>query len=296
MGSLLQLFIRNGGFVTMVLVEALCFYIIVQSNTNTRQQAIYVHSFGKMAGDLLERRQHLLDYWSLDAQIDSLRQENEELQQELSNRQTVQVEHRDTFFAVRFDSLFRNDSVRRRVTRPEYLYITATVVGNSINGANNWLMLNRGSIDGVQPDMAVVTRLGIVGIVREVNTHFSSVMSVLHRQTKISAALKKERAFGSLVWEGGDPDVMTLKFIPKHFDKIAVGDSVLTSGFSHMFPAQHLIGTIAQKPQQDPENPYFLVMQVHLNQDLSTVQHVYVVKNLFAPQLDSLQRSTVHEQ
>ncbi len=296
MGSLLQLFIRNGGFVTLVLVEALCFYIIVQANTNTRQKAIYVHSFGRLAGNLLERRQHLTDYWSLEEKADSLSQENRDLQEQLSNRQTVQVEHRDTFFTVRFDSLFRNDSLRRRVTRPAYSYVTATVIGNSINGANNWLMLNRGSSDGLQPDMAVVTHRGIVGIVREVSTHYALAMSVLHRQTKISAALKRERAFGSLVWEGGDPDVMTLKFIPKHFDQIAVGDSVVTSGFSQMFPPQHLIGTIAQEPQQDLENPYFLTMLVRLHQDMSTVREVYLVKNLFAAQLDSLQSSLRNEQ
>lgn len=294
MGSLLQLFIRNGGFVTLVLVEALCFYIIVQANT--RQNAVYVHSFGQLAGNMLERRQRLVDYWSLDTQIDILTKENIALQQELSNRQTVQVEHRDTFFTVRFDSLFRNDSVRRRVSRPSYAYISATVIGNALNGANNWVMLNRGSSDGLQADMAVVTRRGIVGIVREVSTHYALAMSVLHRQTKISAALKKERAFGSLIWEGGDPDVMTLKFIPKHFDKIQLGDTVLTSGFSQMFPPQHLIGTIVQPPQQDPENPYFLTMLVRLHQDMATVQDVYVVKNLFAPQLDSLQRLLRNEQ
>ncbi len=289
MGSLLQLFIRNGGFVTLVLVEALCFYIIVQANT--RQKAVYLHSVGQLAVNMLERRQHLMDYWSLDAQIDSLAQENKALQEELANRQTVQVEHRDTFFAVRFDSLFRNDSVRHRVTRPAYTFVTATVIGNAINGANNWLMLNRGSSDGLQTNMAVVTQRGIVGIVRNVSTHYALAMSVLHRQTKISAALKKEKAFGSLIWEGGDPDVMTLKFIPKHFDRIQVGDTVLTSGFSQMFPPQHLIGTIAQAPQQDPENPYFLTMLVRLHQDMATVQEVYLVKNLFASQLDSLQSS-----
>lgn len=294
MGSLLQLFIRNGGFVTLVLVEAFCFYIIVQ--LNDRQQAIYAHSFGRFSGNMLERRQHMLDYWSLDARVDSLAQENSRLQQDLANRNAVQVDLRDTFFSVRYDSLFRNDSIRHRVTRPEFTYLTAAVIGNSINGANNWLMLNRGSSDGLQSDMAVVTRSGIVGIIREVNRDFSLVMSVLHRQTKISAALKKERAFGSLIWEGGDPAIMTLKFIPKHFDKIQVGDTVITSNYSQMFPHQHLIGTIAEKPVQDPENPYFLNMQVRLSQDMSTVQDVYVVRNIFALQIDSLQRTQHNEQ
>ncbi len=289
MGSLLQLFIRNGGFVTLVLVEAFCFYVIVQ--LNERQQAVYVHSFGRFSGDMLERRQHLMDYWSLDARVDSLSKENNLLQQELANRNALQVSYRDTFFSIRFDSLLRNDSVRQRSNRPEFVYVTAAVISNSINGASNWLMLNRGSGDGLHPDMAVVTRSGIVGIVREVNRNFALVMSVLHRQTKISAALKKERAFGSLVWEGGDPEIMTLKFIPKHFDKIQVGDTVLTSGYSQMFPHFHPIGTIAEKPVQDPENPYFLNMQVRLSQSMSTVQDVYVIRNLFAPQIDSLQRT-----
>ncbi len=279
---------------TLVLVEAFCFYIIVQ--LNDRQQAIYAHSFGRFSGNMLERRQHMLDYWSLDARVDSLAQENSRLQQDLANRNAVQVDLRDTFFSVRYDSLFRNDSIRHRVTRPEFTYLTAAVIGNSINGANNWLMLNRGSSDGLQSDMAVVTRSGIVGIIREVNRDFSLVMSVLHRQTKISAALKKERAFGSLIWEGGDPAIMTLKFIPKHFDKIQVGDTVITSNYSQMFPHQHLIGTIAEKPVQDPENPYFLNMQVRLSQDMSTVQDVYVVRNIFALQIDSLQRTQHNEQ
>ncbi len=294
MGSLLQLFIRNGGFVTLVLVEAFCFYIIVQFND--RQQAVYAHSFGRFSGNVLERRQHLLDYWSLDSRVDSLTKENSQLQQELANRGSVQLALRDTFFSVRYDSLLRSDSVRQRVMRPEFIYLTAAVISNSINGANNWLMLNRGSDDGLQSDMAVVTRSGIVGIVRNVNRNFSLVMSVLHRQSKISAALKREKAFGSLVWEGGDPEVMTLKFIPKHFDKIQVGDTVLTSGYSQMFPHGHMIGTIIQKPEQDPENPYFLNMQVRLSQDISTVQDVYVVKNIFDAQIDSLQRSIRDEQ
>lgn len=289
MGSLLQLFIRNGGFVTLVLVEAFCFYVIVQ--LNERQQAVYAHSLGRFSGDMLERRQHLVDYWSLDARVDSLAKENSLLQQELANRNALQVSFRDTFFSIRFDSLLRNDSVRQRFSRPEFVYVTAAVIANSINGASNWLMLNRGSGDGLQPDMAVVTRSGIVGIVREVNRNFALVMSVLHRQAKISAALKRERAFGSLVWEGGDPEIMTLKFIPKHFDKIQVGDTVLTSGYSQMFPHYHPIGTIEEKPVQDPENPYFLNMQVRLSQSMSTVQDVYVVRNLFASQIDSLQRT-----
>ncbi len=293
MGKILQLLLRNGGFVTLVLVEAFCFFIIVQFND--RQNAIFTHTTGIVAGRTLEKRQQFSDYIGLRERMDSLSQVNAYLQTALANARIVKIPRRDTSFIVLFDSLNQTDSVRRKVMRPLYEYYTATVISNSISSANNWLMINRGSKDQVAPNMAVVTNNGIVGIVRHVDAHFSMVMSVLHRQAKISAALSKFNAFGSLIWEGGDPSVMTLKYIPKHFE-VKAGDEVVTSGFSQMFPRKILIGHVEGSIAQDPENPYFLSMKVRLSQDMSTVGDVYVVKNIFQPEQDSLQVKVSNEQ
>ncbi|MBL7783130.1 MAG: rod shape-determining protein MreC [Saprospiraceae bacterium] len=293
MGKILQLLLRNGGFVTFVLVEVFCFIIIVQFNK--RQNAIFTHTTGLFAGRVLERRQEFSDYIGLKERIDSLNGVNAQLQTDLANARIVKFPMQDTFIVVLYDSLNSTDSVRRRVMRPLYEYYTASVIGNSISSANNWLMINRGSKDHIAPNMAVVTNNGIVGIVRHVDDHFSMVMSVLHRQTKISAALSKFHAFGSLIWEGGDPSLMTLKYIPKHFE-VKPGDEVVTSGFSQMFPREIRIGTVEGEAVQDPENPYFLVMKVRLSQDMSTVGDVYVVKNLFQPEQDSLQVKVRNEQ
>jgi rod shape-determining protein MreC len=89
--------------------------------------------------------------------------------------------------------------------------------------------------------------------------------------------------------------VMTLKYIPKHFD-VKHGDKVATSGFSQMFPKGIEIGTVEGQTSPDPENPYFLVMKVKLSQDMSVVQDVYIVKNLFQPEQDSLQAKVRNEQ
>ena len=293
MGKILQLLLRNGGFVTLVLVEAFCFFVIVQFNE--KQNAIFTHTAALFAGRTLERRQQLSDYVGLRDRIDSLSKVNARLQTELANARIIKIPRRDTFSIAILDSLTRQDSIQRKVMRPLYDYYTATVIGNSISNANNWLMINRGSRDGIGPNMAVLTNNGIVGIVRHVDDHFSMVMSVLHRQTKISAVLSDYGAFGSLIWEGGDPNVMTLKYIPKHFTP-KQGDRVATSGFSQMFPKNIEIGRVEGDPAPDPENPYFLVMKVRLTQDMANVADVYVVRNLFQPEQDSLQVKVRNEQ
>jgi rod shape-determining protein MreC len=287
MGKLLQLLLRNGGFVTFLLVELGCFAIIV--NFNTRQGEIWANTTGLFGGEALERRQMASDYFSLYEKTDSLAHAVDSLQARLYNARMVQVPIRDTFFLVNYDSLSRTDSVFRKTVRPQYGFVTARVIKNSIAGANNWLIINRGSSDGVEPDMAVVSTAGIVGIVRHVGTNYSLVMSVLHRQAKISVALPAQKnAFGSLTWEGGDPSEMTLRYIPQHF-VVKNNEPVVTSGYSLMFPQGHPVGKVKGSPQTDPENPYFLEIKVALSQDMSTLRDVAVVHNLFRAELDSLQ-------
>ncbi len=287
MGRLLQLLLRNGGFVTFLLVELGCFAIMV--NFNGRQGEIWANTTGIFGGRALEKRQMAFDYFSLYETADSLAHVVDSLQARLSNARQMQVPVRDTFFLVNYDSLSKTDSVRRKTVRPQYGFITAKAIKNSISGANNWVIINRGTHDGIQPDMAVVSPAGIVGIVRHVSSNFSLVMSVLHQQAKISVSLPNQKnAFGSLTWEGGNPSQMTLRYIPQHF-VVKENEPVVTSGYSLMFPQGHPVGTVIGVPKADPENPYFLEINVRLSQDMSTVRDVAVVYNLFGPELDSLQ-------
>lgn len=288
MGNLLQLLLRNGGFVTFLLAELVCFAMIV--NFNTRQGEIWANTSSIFGVRALERRQEALDYFSLRDRADSLAHVVDSLQARLANARQMQVSLRDTFSLVNFDSLSATDSVRRKTIRPQYDFITAKVIKNGTSGANNWLIINRGSNDGIRPDMAVVSAAGIVGIVRHVSANFSLVMSVLHQQTKISVALPKQKnAFGTLVWNGKDPSEMTLLYIPQHF-RVQAGEPVVTSGYSLLFPQGHPVGTVGSDPVTDPENPYFLQIKVLLSQDMATVRDVAVVDNLFQVELDSLQQ------
>jgi rod shape-determining protein MreC len=287
MGRLFQLLLRNGGFVTLIFVELFCFVVIVQYNTS--QAAVWANTTDIFGGRILEKRQTVSDYFGLSERVDSLNRALDSLQTRLANARQMQVSIRDTFFQVSYDSLTLTDSIRRKTIRPQYEFITAKVISNSITSANNWLIINRGSSDKVTPHMAVLSANGVVGIIRHVSEHFSIAMSALHRQTRITASLQKQGTFGSLVWEGGDPEVMTLKDISKHFeDRIKPGDPVVTSGYSVMFPKDHPVGIVLEKPSPDPENPHFLVVKVKLSQDMSNVNDVSIVRNLYSSELDSL--------
>ncbi|MBL7825721.1 MAG: rod shape-determining protein MreC [Saprospiraceae bacterium] len=287
MGRLFQLLLKNGGFVTLIFVELFCFIIIVKYNTS--QAVIWANTSEIFGGRLMERRQKVTDYFGLQERADSLARVLDSLQARLANARVMQFPLRDTFFSISFDTIYGVDTIRRKSIRPEYDFVSGKVVENSITNANNWLLINRGRTDQVAPHMAVVSPQGVVGIIRHVSDHFSIAMSVLHSQTRITASLNKVGAFGSLVWQGGDPSVMTLKDISKHFqDRIKPGDLVSTSGYSVMFPKDHPVGTVISAPSPDPGNPHFLVVQVKLSQDMSNVSDISIVRNLYTPEIDSL--------
>jgi rod shape-determining protein MreC len=120
---------------------------------------------------------------------------------------------------------------------------------------NNFLTIERGTLQGVRKGMAVASSQGIVGVVVEAGPNISRVMSLLHRNSKVSAMLKKDNVAGSLEWDGADPGLLTLRNIPKS-SVIKKGDSVLTSFYSANFPSQLLVGTVAEI-RSDSESNFF---------------------------------------
>lgn len=285
MRAFLQIFIRNGGFFTFAVLEVLCAYLIV--NFNGEQGKIYAHTATLIGGNMNNRWRNVVDYYHLPDRLNEVAAENDSLKTILLRMRTVRIPYRDTFFTVSYDTL------HHKVYRPDFDFIAAEVIGNTIGGSSNWITLNRGRKDGVTENSGVVTRRGLVGIVRYTDDNFALAMSLLHRQTKISASLKNRGYFGSLVWEGGSPDQMTLNDIPKHVP-VQAGDTVVTSGYSLMFPQGYPIGVITS--QSVPSGSNFHSIQVKLYQNMADVRDVYVVKNLFYTQIDSLQRRAKDEE
>lgn len=287
MHSLIQLFIRHGGLLTLVVVEVLCFYLI--SSFNESQGQIYSATWTRYSGIMLDWKTQWMDYFSLRDENVRLRLENARLQSQLANSRLIEVPSIDT---VR-RKLVQIDTLENRLVRPEYQMISARVVSNTVGLGNNWMIINRGKEDGIQPNTGMITRNGVAGVVRHVSDHFAIAMSVLHRQTKISAALKGHSYFGSLIWEGGSSQYMSLSDIPYHIP-VQPGDTVTVSDYSLLFPEGHIIGKVDTAYRLSGSN--FLYIRVKLSQNPADISDVYVVTNRYAEELNTLQQVVKHEQ
>jgi len=145
-------------------------------------------------------------------------------------------------------------------------------------------MINKGYADGVEKEMGLISPLGVAGIVVEVSTHYASAMSLLHKNTRISARLKNNGQMVNVSWDGNDYRKGLLEDIPTHIIP-QIGDTVITSGFSFVFPENIMIGTVGEKLIKGGSlNKAELVFST----DFNSLFYVYVTKNNASAELDSL--------
>ncbi len=286
MHSIIQLFIKHGGLLTLVVVEVFCFFLI--ASYNPTQGQISEASWTRYSGTMLNWKRSFLDYFNLKDENIRLRLENARLQTQLANSRIIEVPTLDTVTRK-----VLADTLENKLIRPEYLLISGRVISNTIAVGNNWMIINRGKKDGVEPNSGVVTRSGVAGVVRHVSDHFSLAMSVLHRQTKISAALKGYHYFGSLVWEGNNPEYMSLTDIPYHLP-VKQGDTVLVSNYTLLFPEGHMAGIVDEAYRKPESN--FMNIRVKLSQSPADINTVYIVTNRYAAELRQLQEEVKDEQ
>ncbi|MBP5667618.1 MAG: rod shape-determining protein MreC [Salinivirgaceae bacterium] len=161
-----------------------------------------------------------------------------------------------------------------------------------MKSANNFLTLDIGSKHGVEPGMAVVSAMGAVGVVKAVSPNFSSVISVLNQNLKISAMLEKSGYFGSLGWEGGDYRHANLEDLPGHI-KVNKGDVVITSGYSTIFPKGVMIGYVEEVTAHGVNG--FMSADIRLAVDFKRLSNVQVVRNLLKKEQLELQERAENE-
>ncbi|MFY8005010.1 MAG: rod shape-determining protein MreC [Chitinophagaceae bacterium] len=213
----------------------------------------------------------------------SLKEVNNQLQKEnalLRNQLLATLKYADSSIINKIDSSITDTTGKFR----KFTYLPALVVGNNLHTQNNYLTLERGKLQGVEKGMGVVGPNGVVGEVVSVSDNFSVVMSVLNRNSKISSMLLKDKNTGSIEWDGRDPQLLTLKNIPKSV-KVTKGDSVVTSTYSSKFPANLMVGTV-YKVNTDPSSNVFTII-VKASTNFYALQQVYIIKNVrYAEQRD----------
>ncbi len=190
------------------------------------------------------------------------------------------IERYKTKMQMLQDSLMKIDD-----TAGIFRYIPARVIDNSINSRHNYIMLDAGTTDGVYKGMGVICRNGVVGIVSATSNHFASVISLLNIDVKVSAMHKKSGAFGAISWDGMDYRRVVLDEIPLHIN-VAQGDTIVTSGFSTIFPKDIPIGRVVDFYIKDGS---FLSISVELFADFKTLDYVYLVNSRVKDEIERLQ-------
>ncbi|MDX5347680.1 MAG: rod shape-determining protein MreC [Hymenobacteraceae bacterium] len=250
---------------------------------NTYQNSAFFNSANFYAGQVLDFKSEIGDYFRLISINSTLAQENAALREKF-----YQKEHQFLTDSshVAIDSLFQTSD---SATFSPYKLRPARVIKNTFRHANNFITLNIGAEQGVKAGMGVIAPNGVVGRVKNVSRHYATVTSVLHSQMLFSAKIKKNNTFGTIKWDSDDFQYAQLHYIPLHV-KPLVGDTIVTSGYNAVFPEGIMIGTISKFAKEQDKS--FYTIQVKLSVDFSRLGYVYVVENLRKPELDSLEAKT----
>jgi rod shape-determining protein MreC len=211
----------------------------------------------------------------------SLKKNNQVLTEEIALLQSRMPE---AFYKADTATFFLKDTMYR----VEYRYIAAKVISNSTNKRNNFLMINKGKTQGIQNHMGVIIGNRVVGQVVGVSTHFSWVMSVLNKDSRISAKFKKNDQLVNVEWTGGSYRYGSVKEIPKHF-QILKGDTIITSGNSEIFPEGIMVGTVEDFTIASDEN--FNSATILFSTDFNSLGYVEVVVDLMRSEKEDLKAS-----
>ena len=274
MRNLVVFFTKNYFFFLFLILETICFSLVVQNNKF--QRASFVNSSNQVFASVMSTSANINEYFNLKTENERLAKENAEL-------------HSHDFLS--FSKIVNDEyKVNDTIYKQKYTYTTAKVVSNSTNMRNNYLTLDKGSKQGIKSKMGVITSFGVVGKVENVSENFCTVMSVLHSNSTVSAKFKKDNTFGPLTWDGEDFEYATLNDIPTHV-RLIKGDTVVTSQDSKTFPENILIGTV-DSYYKESTKPFYTV-KVKLATNFKKLTYVYIVDNKLREEQEAIEKLTL---
>ena len=276
MRSLFRFLLRNYFVMMFLALEVISFSLMV--SYNNYQRVTFINSSNDVVGTVYERFSHFDDYFSLSRTNARLAAENASLRKQLQMRVVLQEKY----------PVNRPDTVEA----PAYYFTSAKVISNSVNKQFNYITLNKGSRQGIKPDMGIICADGVVGVITNVSPNYSTGLSLLNKRFSIPAKITKNNYFGNLVWDGEHSNTADLKEIPFHI-MVNVGDTVVTSGYSSIFPEGIMIGIISNWNQETGTN--FYNIKVDLSTNFRTLKYVEVVRNTKQAELKKLESNNVGE-
>ncbi|MBL7847642.1 MAG: rod shape-determining protein MreC [Cyclobacteriaceae bacterium] len=271
---LLNFLYNYRAFLTFLFLEILCAWLWVGNSQyqNTR----FFNSANRTVASIIRFSEGVREYVSL-------RDVNRELAEENAGLRTLveQLTAQTDLLTTTPDTVLHFD------------YVSARVINNSVAQFKNHITINRGMDMGLAPGMAVISTSGAVGKVKSVSEHFAVVTSLLNTDEQVSSVLKRTGNFGTAQWDGTDPRMINLLYIPRHVQP-QPGDTVVTSGYNAVFPEGILVGIVREVDLK--KEAQFYDVRVELAQDFRRLAYVKVVKSYLKGELDSLERVTLGNQ
>ncbi len=270
MQQILFFFIRNKNFLLFILLFSISVFLTIQSHSYHKNK--FVNSSNYITGSIYSLKNDITGYFNLRKENKLLVEENVRLRK-----------HLEAYKEIAFSQNVDTSSLNYK-----YKFVSAKVINNSFSRTKNKLTLNKGSRDSLQLDMGVITSKGVVGIIDNVSNKYSTVQSILNTNSQVNAKLKNSKHFGSLVWNTEDPNTVQLIDIPR-LTPVSIGDTIITGGKSTIFPEGILIGTVLDFSQTEDKNS--LLLNIQLFNDMTNLEHVFIIKNNDALEIKNLENS-----
>jgi rod shape-determining protein MreC len=276
MRSLILFLWKHRFFLLFLALEAVSGALIVSNNSYQRSK--FISASNGFTGNLLSIYDNIETYFSLKKTNEDLVAENALLRNRLKS----------SFLLHDTVSYLVNDTIYKQ----RYRYFEAKVISNSFQKRNNYLILSKGGKQGLYPEMGVITHNGVLGIVNSVSDNFSTVISILHSKSAIDAKLLRTGYTGTISWDGSNYRFGKLDNIPSHVE-VNQGDTVVTSGYSSIFPEGILIGTVVKAVNR--KNKGFYDITVKFSVDYNRVEYAYVIFNMLKDEEKTIKEEVGNE-
>ena len=274
MRNILRFLAKYSTILFFILMQALSLYLLF--NYNDFQQSALFSTANRLNGWIYTVEEKVYGYLNLRENNESLLRQNNELELRIANLESALHEYTDS---TKIPLLRIKES-------EEFSLIPARVIQNSVIHYRNFITLNVGNAEGVKPEMGVANADGIVGVVSLVTNHYSVVIPVLNRDQRFSCKLKNINASGSLAWDGFDRRFAFLEEIPPYV-AVSKGDTIVTSGFSAVFPEGLMVGTVEDFKVSEDAN--YLRLKIRLSTRFEALSNVRVIRFKHREELKKLE-------
>ena len=265
MRNLLAFLAKNNHWFVFILLEVISFVLLFRFNSF--QGSVFFSSANAVAGKIYEYNSAVTTFFNMSQNNKRLSELNLMLEQQVRSLSQYIAKNNG-------DSLFLEQSQKNALAGIKL--IPAKVISNSTDKEDNLITIDKGHADGVREDMGVACGTGVVGVVYMASDHYAIVIPVINVNSNISVTIRKRGYFGFLHWKSKPSDIAYIDDVPRHA-RFALGDYVVTNGYSSIFPAGIMVGKILHVFNSADGLSYRV--QIRLATDFGNLRHVCVIDN-----------------